>query len=74
MYGKDNPKISIAEVRDGYPEYKNFTLKSQKSRLSSTRSIIKYGQEIEALSCIINSSRLNEEDRVKAAQLLSAFK
>ena len=71
---KANPDVSIDEVCDNYPEYRTFSFDSQKSRLSNTRSILNHGQDNEALSSIIASPRLSEEDKNKAQQFLSELK
>lgn len=68
---KANPDITITEVCDNYPEYRKYSSNSQKSRLSNARGIINHGQDYEALSSIIASHRLGEEDKNKAHRFLS---
>lgn len=71
---KENPNISLAEVYKHYPEFKNYSSNAQKTRLSSTRSIVNQGLDYEAMSNVMLSSRLSKEDRMKAEQFVADLK
>lgn len=68
---KKNPDISIDQIISACPEYKTYSVDALKSRLSNTRRIIREGMELEALSNVLNSSRLNDEDRDQAMQFIA---
>lgn len=66
---KANPSISVDDVITKLPEYKDYNKGSQKSRLSSTKSILSRGLGDEALENIACSSRLSEDLRQQAQKL-----
>ncbi|MDE6339919.1 MAG: hypothetical protein K2K97_09065 [Muribaculaceae bacterium] len=70
---KKDSNISIDKVCNVIPEYALFSANSQKTRLSSTKSIVRKGLDYEALNVIAQSSRLREDDRKAALRLLQGF-
>lgn len=62
---KENPSISIEDVIKKIPEYGSYTIDSQKSRLSSTKSIIRRGLGNDAIDIIAYSKRVKESMRLQ---------
>ncbi len=69
-----NPNISYIEIAQKYEQYSLFSLNSQKSRISTAKSIFRNGLENEALQIIIDSSKLNDNVREKALNFLKENK
>ena len=67
---KKDSMITPKGVRSLLPEYGNYSENSQKSRLSSTKSIFNRGLETEALEIIISSDRVDEINRKYARKLI----
>lgn len=66
---KANPSISVCEVINKLPSYKGYSQDSQKTRLSSTKSILSQGLGNEALENIACSNRLSKDLRSQAQKL-----
>ncbi len=66
----DNPKVTIEEIAEKYHDFKEYSIGSQMSRLSSSKSILKYGLLNEALQFVIDSKNTKENTRKKAEDLL----
>lgn len=67
---KKNNSLSVEDIYEQWPAYKDYSLNSQNTRLSSTRSIINQGLDREALIIIANSSHLSQNVREEAEKLL----
>lgn len=59
-WARHNIDITIEEIEEVYPEYKNKAEAARKTCLSSTRSIIRNGYAAEALEIIIESPRMDD--------------
>ena len=68
-----NPKVTIHEISEKYPQFHKFSESSKKSRLSSSKSIYKNGLIPESLQFIIDSKNTNETTRKAAFELLINF-
>ena len=58
---KTNLEVTIKDIAVKVPEFRKYTINSQKARLSNARSIIKYGWEKDALSIIAESRNVDKE-------------
>lgn len=65
-----NPKVTIHEISEKYPQFQKFSESSKKSRLSSSKSIYKNGLIPESLQFIIDSKNTKETTRKAASELL----
>jgi hypothetical protein len=66
----ENRNITYLEISEISEQYSKFSENSQKSRLSTAKSIFNNGMEEEALQIIIDSNRLDSIIREKAKKLL----
>lgn len=68
---KKNLLITLEEIYKYLPEYENYKINSQKTRLSNSRSIFYRGLENEALFNIMNSPHISSDIKQKAQQLFA---
>lgn len=61
--------ITVVEISNNFPQFAKYSEASKKSRLSSSKSIHKYGLTHEALQFIIDSKSTAESTRTKASEL-----
>ena len=66
-----NPNVTYEKLADSYPRYGSFSVNSQKSRLSSAKSIFTAGLELEALKIVIDSKKVDEKVRREAKNHLN---
>ncbi len=67
---KKNIDISEVEISEKYPLYADYSDNARKTRLSTSRTILKNGLEKEALMNIVSSQKLPEEIRDLARKYL----
>lgn len=67
---KRNIDISEVEISEKYPFYADYSDIARKTRLSSSRTILKNGLEKEALMNIVSSQNIPEEIRDLARKYL----
>lgn len=67
---KKNPDATLEDIDALLPDFKTYSLEAKKTRLSNTRSILRQGLEVEALTNILASSRLSSSDLKKASNFL----
>lgn len=65
-----NPEVTIEEIAQQHPVFQKYSPSSQRSRLSSSKSILKYGLMAEALQFVIDSKNTKENTRKNAEDLL----
>jgi hypothetical protein len=65
-----NPNLTIEEIAQQHPVFQKYSPSSQRSRLSSLKSILKYGLMEDALQFVIDSKNTKEDTRKKAEYLL----
>ena len=67
---KRDINVDVQYLSAKYKTYAEYTLKSQKSRLSKGKSIFRTGEVCDALMFIINSSKVSSELKYKAKMFL----
>lgn len=67
---KRDINVDVQYLSAKYKTYAEYTLKSQKSRLSKGKSIFRNGEVCDALMFIINSSKVSSELNYKAKMYL----
>ena len=67
---KRDINVDVQYLSAKYKTYAEYTLKSQKSRLSKGKSIFRNGEVCDALMFIINSSKVSSELKYKAKMYL----
>lgn len=62
--------VTVQEVAEAYPEFRQYTANAQNTRVSKARSIFGNEWERDALEIISNATRVPVETRLKAKELL----
>ena len=71
---KKNIDVSEVDISEKYPFYAGYSDNTRKTRLSSSRSILKNGLEKEALMNIVSSQNIPDEIRDIARKYLDKAK
>lgn len=67
---KNNMEVTIEDIALRHPEFKKYTLDSQRTRLSKARAIFREGKEKEALLNCVYSAQMDKESLKKAQDFL----
>lgn len=71
---KENLEVTIEDIAAKIPEFGEYELSSQRTKLSKVRSILKYGWEKNALLIIAKSEKIDADISKQAKIYLTKYK